>query len=409
MRERSDAGKMRGGGMAVFLAVALGIYGLVNFYIGRRGWQALASYPGLRRAVLGLFLVLVLAYPLGRIAMGFGRNSLAGLAVKAGSFHLALMLYLFLGVLAVDVLRLLNSVLRIVPRTAGGPGRTGLILFLVVAGAAVVTVAGGAVNAARPRVRELAVAIDKPAPGLGGLTVAVASDVHLGTIAGSSRLRALVDRLNALGPDLILLPGDIVDESVTAKEEEAMTEVFQRLRPRLGVFSVPGNHEYYGDFERNIAYLRKWGVTVLQDEAVLVGGAIYIIGRRDPTALRRGEARTPIEEIMRRAGVDARRPLILLDHQPLRLEEAERAGIDLELSGHTHAGQLFPMNIVNKLIYEQNWGSLRKGRTQYYVSCGVGTWGPPVRTGSIPEIVLIRLTFGPDRWAGGLAPAGGSR
>ena len=383
--------------MAVFFVIVLGVYGLVNFYIGRRGWQALAAFPGPRRAVLGLFLVFVLAYPLGRMAMGRAGNPLAALAVKAGSFHLALMLYLFLGVLAVDVLRLLNSLVRLVPRAPGGAGRTGLLLFLVVAGSAVLTVAGGAVNAARPRVRELDVTIDKPAAGLGGLRVAVASDVHLGTIAGSSRLRALIDRLNALGPDLILLPGDIVDESVTAEEEEAMTEVFRRLRPRLGVFSVPGNHEYYGDFESNISYLRKWGVSVLQDEAALVGGAFYVIGRRDPTALRRGQARTPIGEIMRRAGVDSRLPLILLDHQPLHLEEAERAGIDLQLSGHTHAGQLFPMNIINKLIYEQNWGSLRKGRTQYYVSCGVGTWGPPVRTGSVPEIVLIRLSFKDSR------------
>jgi predicted MPP superfamily phosphohydrolase len=330
--------------------------------------------------------------------MGFGRNSLAGLVVKAGSFHLALMLYLFMGVLAVDLLRVVNWLVRVVPRApAGYPAKLGLVLFLAVAGTVVLVVAGGAVNAVRPRVRELRIAIDKSAGGRRDLTIAVASDVHLGTIAGSSRLRTLVDRVNALDPDIVLLPGDIVDESVTAKEEEAMTEVFRKLRPRLGVFSVPGNHEYYGDFERNLSYLRAWGITVLLDQAVLVDGSFYVIGRRDPTAIRRGERRTPIEEIMAKEGVDAGRPLILLDHQPIRLGEAERAGIDLELSGHTHAGQLFPLNLVNKLIYEQNWGSLVKGRTHYDVSCGVGTWGPPVRTGSVPEIVLIRLSFKGDR------------
>jgi hypothetical protein len=172
-----------------------------------------------------------------------------------------------------------------------------------------------------------------------------------------------------------------------------MTGVFRGLRSRLGIYSVLGNHESYGNLERNLSYLRKWGVTVLQDEAVLVDDSFWLLGRRDPTALRRGEARLPIEEIMKSSGVDAGRPLILLDHQPVGLGEAERAGIDLQLSGHTHAGQLFPLNIINKLIYEQNWGSLVKGRTQYYVSCGVGTWGPPVRTGSVPEIVLIRMSF----------------
>jgi predicted MPP superfamily phosphohydrolase len=394
MRERSDAGKVRGSGMFVFLAIVLAVYASVNIYIGRRGWQALSGYPGARRAFVIVFLALVLAYPLGRIAMGFGRNSLAGLVVKAGSFHLALMLYLFLGVLAVDLLRLANFLWPIVPGPAAGTrARLGLILFLLVAGSAVLVVAGGALNAARPRVREMAIAIDKPGGSRRGVTIAVASDVHLGTVSGSSRVRTLVDRLNALDADIILLPGDIVDESVTAKEEEAMTGVFRKLRPRLGIYSVPGNHEYYGDFERNLSYLRKWGVTVLQDEAALVDGSFYVLGRRDPTAIRRGERRTPIEEIMKTFAVDPSRPLILLDHQPVHLGEAERAGIDLQLSGHTHAGQLFPINLINKLIYEQNWGSLVKGRTHYYVSCGVGTWGPPVRTGSVPEIILIRLSF----------------
>ena len=380
--------------MMIFLVIVLGIYVLVNFYIGRRGCQALAGYPRARLLFLAIFLAIVLAYPAGRIAMSFGRNSLSTLVVKAGSFHLALMLYLFLGVLIVDFVRLVNAFWPFGPKSwAGGPGRLGLTLFVLVAGLAIIVVAGGAINAGRPRVRELSVSIDKPAGGRRGLTVVVASDLHLGTIAGSTRLRMFVERANALAPDLVLLPGDIVDESVTAREEEAMTSIFQELRPPLGVYSVLGNHEYYGDLERNLSYLRRWGVRVLQDEAVLVGGTIWLIGRRDPTALRRGEARTAVEEIKRQAGVDPRLPLILLDHQPIGLEEAERAGIDFELSGHTHAGQLFPLNLINKLIYEQNWGSLLKGKTRYYVSCGLGTWGPPVRTGSVPEIVLLRLGF----------------
>jgi predicted MPP superfamily phosphohydrolase len=394
VRERTEDGKLRSSGMLFFLAIALSIYGLVNFYILRRGFQALAGYPQARWVFVAVFLALVVAYPAGRIAMGFGRNSLSGFFVSAGSFHLALMLYLFLGVLLVDLFRLANAVLPFVPKTlATRPEKTGLVLFILVAATSLLVIVGGAVNAARPRLRELEISIDKPAGGRKSLAIVVASDVHLGTIAGSSRLKALVERINALAPDIVLLPGDIVDESVTAREEEEMTEVFQRISAPLGVFSVPGNHEYYGGLERNLAYLRKWGVRVLEDEAVLVEGSFYVIGRKDPTEVRRGEVRTPIEEIMKEGRVDPNLPLILLDHQPIRLEQAERAGIDLELSGHTHAGQLFPFNLINKRIYEQNWGPLLKGRTHYYVSCGVGTWGPPVRTGSVPEIVRIRLSF----------------
>jgi predicted MPP superfamily phosphohydrolase len=95
-------------------------------------------------------------------------------------------------------------------------------------------------------------------------------------------------------------------------------------------------------------------------------------------------------------GFDDRLSVILLDHQPAHLEEASRAGVDLQLSGHTHAGQLFPLDLINRMVWELNWGYLRKGDTQYYVTSGVGTWGPPVRTGSRPEIVRIHLTFGED-------------
>jgi len=393
--------------MALFLLVAFGTYGLANFYILRRGWQALAGCPGLRAGFSAVFVALVLSYPLARLLFGSGGNAAVAAVVKTGSFYLALMIYLLMGVVLVDLVRLAGSLGGFLPK---GPGRpwlmTGPGLFVLVAGAALVVVIAGSLNAVRPRVRDLDIRIDKPAGGRTGMTVVVGSDLHLGMVSGISRLRAFVTMVNALGPDLVLLPGDIVDESVTAKEEDKMTSVFQTIRAPLGIYSVPGNHEYYSGLEQNLAFLAKCGVRVLQDEAVKVAGCLWLVGRRDPTALRRGEARVPIGEIMARAGLDKACPIVLLDHQPLGLGQAEEAGIDLELSGHTHAGQLFPLNIVNKRIYEQNWGYLRKGKTQYYVSCGFGTWGPPVRTGSIPEIMRIHLTF---RGAPEPSPADGGR
>ncbi len=380
--------------MLVFISIALGIYGLANFYILRRGWQALAGHPQARWVWLVVFLALVFSFPAGRVLLGHGQGPLSVLLARIGALHLAVMLNLLMGVLLIDLFRLANAFRPIFPASwSKDPGRTGLALFALVAGAALLVIAGGAVNAARPRVREVSLTIHKSAGGRRSLTMAVVSDIHLGTIAGSSRLRMVVERVNALLPDIVLMPGDIVDESVTSREEEAMTSVFREIRAPLGVFAVPGNHEYYGGLERNLSYLRKWGVRVLQDEAVLVDGSFFIVGRSDPTALRYHEVRRPIEVILHRSGVDRSLPLILLDHQPVHLEEAEKAGIDLELCGHTHAGQLFPINLINKLVYELNWGPLDKGRTHYDVTCGVGTWGPPVRTSSRPEIVRIRLTF----------------
>lgn len=390
---------MKASEMAVFLLVVLAVYGGANFYILRRGAQALAGYPRARAVLLAAGVLLVVAYPLGRALNGPSGARFAGGLTHAGSFYLALMVNLFFAVLAIDVLRLADRAVRIFPGSwSAEPRRTGLAAFTVVLGVSLLGLAGGYVNALRPRLRTLDIRLDKPAgDGRDGLTVVAASDIHLGTIMGSRRLEAIIARINALEPDIVLLPGDIVDESVSADEEEKMISALSAIRAPLGVFSVTGNHEYFGGLARNLSYLVRGEVRVLQDEAVTVGGAIILAGRKDPTAARYGEERKALSEVLAGAGVDRALPVILLDHQPVRLSEAEAAGVDLQLSGHTHAGQLFPLNLINKLMYEQYWGYLRKGGTQYYVSCGVGTWGPPVRTGSVPEIVRIRLAFASPR------------
>lgn len=381
--------------MLVFLFVALGIYGLANFYILRRGWQALAGYPSPRIVFLVVFGLLILAYPLGRMMNGASRGVVSDVLIRSGSFYMALMLHLFLLLVVVDLFRLANALLKFFPKGfAADPHKTGLIAFIAVMGIGLGVVAGGYVNALHLRLRTIEIDIDKPAgAGFRTLNIAMASDIHLGTVMGSRRLERIVGRLNALEPDIVLLPGDIVDESVSRAEEEKMISCLRSIKAPLGVFSVPGNHEVYGRLEKNLKYLRRGGVRVLQDEAVLVDEAFVLVGRKDPTVLQSKERRMPIREILEKTGADPKLPIILLDHQPVRLMEAVDAGIDLQLSGHTHAGQLFPLNLINKKIWEKYWGYLRKGKTQYYISCGVGTWGPPVRTGSIPEIVRIKVSF----------------
>ena len=381
--------------MIVFLFVVLGIYGLANFYIVRRGWQALAGYPSPRTVFLVVFGLLILAYPLGRVMNGTSRGVVSDVLIRSGSFYMALMLHLFFLLVTVDIFRLANAFLNFFPKGfAANPHKTGLIVFIAVMGIGLGVVVGGYVNAVHPRLRNLEIDIDKPAgAGFRSLNIAMASDIHLGTVMGSRRLERIVERLRALEPDIVLLPGDIVDESVSRAEEEKMISCLRSIKAPLGVFSVPGNHEVYGGLEKNLEYLRRGGVRVLQDEAVLVGGAFVLAGRKDPTALRYQESRLSIRRILEKAGADPKLPVILLDHQPVRLGEAAEAGIELQLSGHTHAGQLFPLNLINKMIWEKYWGYLRKEKTQYYISCGVGTWGPPVRTGSIPEIVRIKVSF----------------
>ena len=381
--------------MLFFLVVALSIYGLVNFYVGRRGAQALAAAPTARTVFLIAFIAMALAYPLGRVLMAFAKNVPSAVFIKAGSFHMVVMLYGFLGVVLVDLIRLANVLVPFLPRSfSARPGPTGLVLFLAVAGVTALTIVGGAINAVRPRTVDLDLSTPKKAGTIDRLTIVLASDLHLGTLVGKSRLEKTVDRINALGPDIVLMPGDIVDETVTEKIETEFSAIMRRLRAPLGVFAVPGNHEFYSGLERNLACLRACGIRILEDEAVLVADAFVVVGRKDPSSLTPREPRLPIRDILVRYGFDAGLPVILLDHQPVHLEEANQAGVDLQLSGHTHAGQLFPLDIINKKVWELNWGALRKGNTQYYVTSGVGTWGPPVRTGSRPEIVRIRISFG---------------
>jgi hypothetical protein len=380
--------------MFVFLAVALSIYGLINFYVLRRGAQGLGGYPTAKVVFVAAFIALALAYPLGRVLMAFGRNSLSSPFIMTGSFHMVVMLYGFLGAVLVDLVRLLNAFFHFLPKSfSARPSSAGLVLFLAVAGITALSIAAGAYNAVRPRTVELDLNIPKKAGGMERLTVVMASDLHLGTLIGRSRLEKVVERINALAPDIVFLPGDIVDETVTAKDEAEFSAVMRRLRAPLGVFAVPGNHEFYSGLERNLACLRACGIRVLEDEAVRVADSFILVGRRDPSSLSPKELRLPIRDILAKLGFDDGLPVILLDHQPARLDEASRAGVDLQLSGHTHAGQLFPLDIINRMAWELNWGYLRKGSTQYYVTSGVGTWGPPVRTGSRPEVVRIRLTF----------------
>lgn len=379
--------------MLVFLTIFLTIYALINFYIARRGAQALAGFPALRTVFLAVFIVTAASYPLGKALHALFENLSTIWVDNVGAMHMIFMLYGFLGVVLVDLVRLANNFVRFLPRTAAANPKTGLMLFIALAGATVLTIAAGAWNAAHARVLDLEVHLTRGAGSTDRLTAVVVSDLHLGSLIGRARLEKTVRQIQALDPDIVLIPGDIVDESISKRQEGELSLVMQTLKTRLGVFACPGNHETYAGLDRTLACFRGCGISVLQDQAARVDGAFVLIGRRDPSSLRRGEKRLTVPEILAREGLDSVLPLIVLDHQPSHLEEAEQAGVALQLSGHTHAGQIFPLDIINRWVWELNWGLLTKGETQYYVTSGVGTWGPPVRTGNRPEIVRLRIVF----------------
>jgi uncharacterized protein len=169
-------------------------------------------------------------------------------------------------------------------------------------------------------------------------------------------------------------------------------ETLKSLHAPLGVWAITGNHEYIGGAKDAVTYLKEHNIKFLSDTAILVDGRFYLAGREDRDRSRfSGQPRKPLEEIMKE--IDRSYPLILMDHQPFQLSKTEKLGVDLQLSGHTHHGQIWPFNYITNAMYELSWGYMKKGNTHFYVSSGFGTWGPPMRVGNRPEIVSINLHF----------------
>jgi len=193
-------------------------------------------------------------------------------------------------------------------------------------------------------------------------------------------------------PDVIFLLGDIVDGEIGPVMRNDLLKYFNCPKCRDGLLAITGNHEFIGGASVTIPYIEKNGIRILKDEAVVIDGCIQVIGRLDRDGLRyRNEGRKPLSKLMEQ--VDSSKPVILLDHQPFNLDEAEKAGVDLQLSGHTHNGQMWPLNYITKKIYEVSSGYKKKGNTHIIVSSGFGIWGPRVRLGSRPEIIVVDITF----------------
>lgn len=373
-----------------FLGIVLGVYGVANLYIWLHLAKVVPYLGALRVPVVLAFWTLVAAFPVGRIGGAFCRCTFTDTLAIVGSWYLGFMVYVLLLLAILDIVRIADHWFRIVPYSLNRrPGRAALVAFWSVLSLAVLVVAAGRWNAITPVVREYDIVLrgsSKERP----LRVAVATDLHVGLLVRNHWLSRMIETINSTRPDMVLLVGDIVDSDVTHAQEERLSEELGTLSAPLGVFAVLGNHEFYSGVEEAAASFRDGGVTVLRDEAVQVEGILTLVGRDDRASARRGSSRFPLSAI---PGVEGSLPVIVMDHTPSDLQEAEDAGVSLQVSGHTHRGQLWPFNFMTSRIFEQDWGFLKKGETLYYISCGVGVWGPPIRTSSRPEVVVLNVSF----------------
>ncbi len=375
--------------LAVFLTIVLSVYTLVNYYIFITGLHSIPdNYKFLYSAV---YLSFFLSYIVGRFLERRFLNSVSAIFVWVGSFWLGAMVYYLLFVILIDIVRLFNLFFGFLPASFYSAGCQ-LVFFLIVNASVILIVILGYLNASNPAIKKLNININKNAGVLKSLKIVMASDIHLGTIINRKRSKKIVGMINTLEPDIILLPGDVVDEDIESVVKQNCGEDLRALRAKYGVYAITGNHEYIGGVEPSVEYLTEHGLIELRDRTVKIADSFYIVGREDRASNGfAGILRKPLNQLLE--GVDKSLPLILMDHQPVKLEEAENDGIDLQLSGHTHHGQLWPFNFITKKLYEVSMGYKQKGNTHYYVSCGVGSWGPPIRTGNRPEIVQIILNF----------------
>jgi uncharacterized protein len=379
--------------MLLFFTIFFTVYTALNYYVFIRGWQALASYSHLRPYYIAVFILVAYGYVFSKLLYKFLPPIIYDIWLGAGAIWFAFLVYFILTLLLIDIVRLFDSWFHFLPSfIQNNYEQTKKITALIVIVVVGLIVFLGNLNKRDITVKTLELQFPKGNGKLTELNIVAASDLHLSPIDGERLLSRIIDKINSLNPDIILFAGDIVDDKASVLKERGIGESFKKLNPKYGIYSITGNHEFINEVDPTVNFMEDYGMKVLRDEYELVDSSFYVIGREDSTMLQfTGKHRKTLQQII--DSIETDHPMILLDHTPYKLEEAQKNNIALQLSGHTHHGQLWPANIITGMIYEISWGYKKKGLTHYYVTSGAGTWGPPVRTGSKSEIVHIKIKF----------------
>lgn len=372
--------------MIASASIMLLVLVLVNFYIGLHTWVLVQDWmPGVPAAVFWpIFMIVAFAYMIAMIPWPQSVKPVARFFKVIGSYYLACMEF---AIIFLPLTDLLHWVLRLMGYSLTEfTSEAGVTLLLMLA----VFLIWGSRNAWSTIVRTHPIPIDKSIGTSTPLTIAVASDLHLGNIVGNRHLRKMVKEINNMHPDVILLAGDVLDDSIEPFIRNHMSDQMKQLKARHGVYAVLGNHEYYGgSISQYTELMSSIGIKVLQDEVLEVAGT-YIVGRKDKTAesMEAGGRKSVVSLL---EGLDLSRPVIMMDHQPTGFDAAAQAGVDILLSGHTHRGQIAPNHWITKRLFELDWGYLRKDKLHVIVSSGYGTWGPPIRWASRSELIKLEV------------------
>ena len=381
---------MKGKQMIIFFLIVFTVNLLVNLYIFFRTKGIFPESSGGWWAATIFFWLVATSYLIGRLIERSGSLELAIPFIKIGSWWLGAMVYVTLIFLLVDIVRGINALFGITDYLRfGWSSEKGRIIIGIVYALSAVILVAGYYSAKIPVVRHMALQIKKPLPG-GHQKVVLVSDIHLGVMISNGRLKRMVDLVNQQQADIILLAGDVFDEDLGPVIKNNHGDLLKKLEARQGVYAILGNHEFYGDAEVAEKYLENHRVRVLRDSVLTLKNGIIIAGREDITAEQMyGVKRKTIDQLL--SGTDKSKPVFMLDHQPFKLADVASHDIDLQVSGHTHNVQMWPFNYITQAIFEISSGYGKINNTHFYVSSGYGTWGPPFRTNSRSEIIVLNV------------------
>lgn len=380
--------------LTLFLLTFTSIYGILHFYAFVKARKALSLGPA-GAVPLALFMAIMLFVPIiVHLLERWGFESIPRNLAFAGYIWMGLLFLLICVFLVMDVW---NILVRAAALLFGAKFATGLIPPRVAFFVAVLCAAGAAGNgyfhALDIRTRRITVASPKISKEAGRFRVAQITDVHLGLIVSRGRLQRILRCVKAANPDILVSTGDLVDGQMDDIDE--LIGLFREVTPPYGKFAVTGNHEFYAGINRSLAFMEKAGFRVLRDEVISIPGRVHIAGVDDPAGGRYGLLKGMSEKAVL-ANLPQQGFTLFLKHRPV-LNKSAMGYFDMQLSGHTHGGQIFPFLLISKLFYPIGAGlHILEGKSYLYVSRGSGTWGPPIRFLAPPEVTVVDLIHGGD-------------
>ena len=380
----------------IFIAVFSTIWGLAHYYLYKRFVSSIGTMSKGAIFVIELvFFLLGLSFPLTYILIRITRTPFVLSVYHISSIWMGVLFYLLLFSVAVHMVELILKRVELWDRLETDYGfdipRTGMFVAIVLAVVVSAVALHGASRA--PKVARLDVPVSRLPARLDGFKIVQLADLHLGANVGREKLERIVEITNLLEPDLVVITGDLIESE--GLYMPTLLRPLMQIKSRYGVFAVMGNHEYY-TFEgadKVVEIISKFGVKFLQNEVVRIAGGISLFGITDPDARIVGGKSLSTDELVERVVAKGNKSdvKLLLAHRPSGFRKAAELGVDLMLASHTHGGQLWPIGFLMKLFYPYTHGHYRLADSHLYVSCGAGTWGPPMRLGAPPEIAFITL------------------